>query len=311
MGPFQELELELRRNELRLVAARNNGVEEAFLAEVEPWAQDHPDPRVRTHYLGWLGRVRYWQGRFEEAATLHQEAAALERVQVTRGGRLLRAASAWVEAFEYTRARDAAAQALELAVSNRHPLIEMRARWVLRSMQYRTNTASAHDPEFVAAVMQIGEPEWEPIVLLTEAAIAWRSGAVDTARSLAGTAYDRWRPTGNKLGRLLAAGLLTATGAAPPADELRDVVACARSCRAPGVGVQTLALVTMKNVESPIPADEIFVLANQVPRHHWGTRLDLLSVRESLDSLGLREPGLPVTPNDGGRADQALTGDQS
>ncbi len=302
--PFGELELELRRNELRLVAARHNGVEEEFLEGIKPWAQGHPDPRVRAHYVGWLGRVRYWQGRFEEAATLHLEAAALERVEITRCGRLLRAASSCVEAFEYARARDAAAQALAIAVAHRHPLLEMRAQWVLRSMQYRTHAASAHDPEFVAAVMQIGEPEWEPIVLLTEAAIAWRSGAVDVARTLASTAYDRWRSAGNKLGRLLAAGLLVATDAPPSADEMRDVVACARACRAPGVGIQTLALVTTRNVESPISGGELLALAEQVPRRHWGTRLDLLSVRESLDRL-------PVARHEGCGSEQALAGDQS
>jgi hypothetical protein len=161
----------------------------------------------------------------------------------------------------------------------------MRARWVLRSMRYRRGEVVEPAPELVDAVAYIGAPDWEPVVLVTEAAIAWRAGDVDRARRLTRTAFERWPPTGNKAGRLLAAGLMAACGDALSPAERRDVVTGARACTAAGVGIQALALLAPLEPSDDAPNPIVLDLANQVPRPRWCTRLDVLSVHESLQRL--------------------------
>ncbi len=287
VAPFSDPALERRRHGVRMLAARRASlaVEEATLSEVLTWADASNDPAARAQASGWLGRLRYRQGRFDEAAACHTQAAAGAPWLVTMLWARLLASSALLEAFRFGEARVEAASALTIARHCRHALCEGRAAWVLRSVDYRTGALDAGpcDLELVEATSFVGAADLEALVCLNESAVAMRAGAREVSAKLAERAFRVWWPLQERVGSLLCAGLLVASGATLPETELRAVVDAALVCPIPGVGIQALAL--LRDVLSPAELLSAKPLAELVPPLRWDERMDVLSVNEALAAV--------------------------
>lgn len=293
MPPFLDAALERRRQGLRAVAMRVRAPpeEEALLAELRGWAEASTDPAAPGAYAGWLGRLRYRQGRFVEAAELHARAAVGEPWTTARLAALLRSASARMEAFQLDQAAASAREALEVARARRLPFYEAWAAWIVRSAAYRAGAAIAADVELVDAAAMLRLGDLEAMLCLGEAAIAFRGGDAALARSLARRAQRAWTAVGEVSGgALLAASLALASGDAAPDEEVTALVARALSCPVPGVGAQALGLVALAGRALPIGPAQLQALADQVAPASWDERLEVLSIREALDAI------TPLTP---------------
>src|SRR6185503_12369037 len=77
LGAFDDPEIERWRQWVRVRASIRESPEaaEAALEEARAWAERTAHPVARASVAGWLGLVCYEQGRFEEAARWHAEAA--------------------------------------------------------------------------------------------------------------------------------------------------------------------------------------------------------------------------------------------
>jgi Protein kinase domain len=286
LPPFADPALERLRQGLRVLAARACPLEqeEAVLAEASRWADASADPAARTAHAGWLGRLRYRQGRFAEAAVLHAEASAGEPWATAKLAALLSSASARMEASQLEQAAATARDALVLARRYRLPLFEARAEWIERAATYRAGAAGGPDRELVEAAALLGPSDIEAMICLNEAAVALRVGDRGGTRELAGRARRAWASLGEQSGgALLAAALALAGGAATPDDEVAALVERALAAGVPAVGVQVLGLIALAGRLPPLDGARVDALAAAVPRETWAARLDVLSVREALD----------------------------
>ena len=289
IAPFAELPLERRRHGVRVAAARrcSREREETVLANVARWAEECGDSQARAALAGWMGRLRYRQGRFDDAAALHVEAARQEAWVTTRIEATIAAASAWMEGFRHGEAEVWARSGLALAEGCRHPYHAARAEWILRSMAYRTGAASAPDHELVDAVAALGVLDAEALVCLTEAAVAWRVGRWSEGRALAMRVHRIWTPTAWTWGAMLARCLALACGDEAAKDEVKALAASAGACHLPRIGLQALGLL---GELFPEARDEWRVaaeaLAATVPREFWPLRMEVISVAEALAGVG-------------------------
>ncbi|XXX76127.1 protein kinase [Sorangium sp. So ce134] len=286
--PFAAPDLERRRQGLRVAAARGCSVsrEEEILAEVALWAERAGDPRARARLAGWMGRLRYRQGRFDESAALHAAAAEGEPWVADRVFEALASASSLLEAFCHREAAERARAALELCRRCRHPFYEARAEWILRAAAYRMGETSGADLELVGAVALLGAPVLEPLVCVTEAAAAWRAADLGTARALASRAHRAWQGRGSPWPALLARGVALAAGDPAEAGEIAALMAQAQRCPVPGLGVQILGLLALADPGARPPRRRALGdLVRAVARRRWGLCMDVLSIEESLAAL--------------------------
>ena len=285
--PFYDPELERVRRSVYVLAAHRStlATEERVIASIAPWAEGHHDPYVRAAYDGWLGQLRYRQGRYAESAELHARSAEVEWWVSLRASALLHAASAAMEGFDIENAERWGRDALALSRECRHVFHEARAEWLLRCIRYRLDEARAPDLELVRAIAEVGAPELEPLVYLNESAVAWRAGSRDVALDLATRARAAWAKLQEPLGALLSRALCIAFGDPTDARRIPDLTGRAVECRAPGVGLQALALLAMGGGDIPRKEATLTRLAGEVPHEHWKSRLDVLSVDEALRAL--------------------------
>jgi hypothetical protein len=290
LSPFGDARLERLRHRLRVSASRRCAPDRAerTLEEVTTWARSSPDPEARAELAWWSGRLRYREGRFEEAARLCAEAAERLTWTTERVAARIHAATAAMEAFQYEVAAAWALEAREVACACRNALLEGRAAWIERSLAYRLGRAAAPDLELVEAASRIGSLELlEAPVRRNEAAVAWRLGEHAVARELAVAARDIGRRLGESMGaRLLAAGLAVACGDPATEAELEALSRSAIECDTPGVGLQVLALMAGPGAARCDPATALR-LAAQVPATRWDERLDVMSIREALALCGV------------------------
>lgn len=242
------------------------------------------DEEMAARIRSALGRVRYRQGRFLEAAELHEAAARsgrpLDRVADKNAG-----AWALFEAFDFERAASLAAEALALAESHRHAGHEAAAAWTLRSIAYRRGVAGGPDMDLANAARYAVGRQVQGVILCTEAAAAYRAGHPD-ALSLALRSHDLLAAIGQPRGALLARCLAVAIGAAPEEGEIDALAQRALSVDGAGIGLQALALLRRGGHSLPGgQASRIAALAAEVPRESWGIPMDILSVDECLEAL--------------------------
>jgi hypothetical protein len=193
-----------------------------------------------------------------------------------------------MEAFRLDDARLCAEQARELAASCRNTHYEAKAKWLLRSIAYRAGRATDPDMELVDAVADVGVPDLEALVCLTEAAVYLRKGdSLESAR-LAERARRIWVSMGKQWAADLARCLALACDPALLDGEARALAERAAGCPVPGIGIQMLGLLGMRRPGLCEGwAGHARALAERVPRRFWRRRIDLLSVEEALAALGL------------------------
>jgi hypothetical protein len=296
MAPFVNRDLERRRQEVRVVASRVRPAAEqqAILEGLRAWADASSDPAASGAYASWQGRFSYRQGRFAEAAELHAVAVEGQRWVTARLAALMHVASCRMEAFQLDEAAAAAGTAREAARRDRLPFHEAAAERILRSVAYRTGAATTPDLELCDAAAQLRVGDWEAMLCLNEAAVAFRAGELPLARELAHRAQRAWTAVGEVSGgALLAATLALACGGAATPEEVGVLVERAIACRVAGVGVQALGLLALAGRAPEVDSARIAELAGQVAPAYQDQRLEVMSVREALDALSRRRPSSP------------------
>jgi hypothetical protein len=290
VAPFDDPRLEQGRQGLRILTTRRFWKErlEALLDEIAAWADGCGETQVRAAFAGWVGRLRYQQRRFDEAAELHARAAETEPWMTARIFAMLQSAAARLEAFQLEKAVEQAAKARDVAAEGRHPYFEARAEWLLRAIAYRRGTAMCADIDFVDMVAQVGVPDLEAMVCFTEAAVLWRAGFIPKAAELSERAYRLWIGMGKRWVAPLAHCLALACGTPASAQEAHALAKEALQCPEPSLGLQMLGLLslTFQDVRG-ILADAAPQLYEAVPRRFWHIRMDVLSVNESLAAAGV------------------------
>ncbi|WP_170319968.1 serine/threonine-protein kinase [Polyangium spumosum] len=300
--PFQDPELERRRHRIRItaVAARASASLLAeVLEEVEAWAEQSGHPLAQLSLVEGRALQRYHEGRFQEAAALHAQAATLEPWKTGRISLTLNSASALLEAFRHAEAAERATEARALAAQCRDPYWEGRAEWLIRAARYRMGELEGPDHEFVDAVARVGALDLEALVCLNEAAAAMRAGMLGEGAALAGRAASVWLGMGRPFATMLARALAIACGAPPDAGEVETLAERAVACKVPGLGIQALGLLGRVSPEMKgLRKDAIAGLVREIPRTNWDRRMDVLSVNESLEGV-VDTPGERVGDDDG------------
>lgn len=285
VAPFEDVGLELRRLGVRVLAARRSSAkrETHVVERVVECARASGDPLLVAAASGWLGRLRYREGRYEEAARLHMENAKGARWRGDRVSAQLLAASAMLEAFQNDEALALALAAREEARACRGVQLSGRAEWIARCALYRNGVDEGVDDELVAAARELGASNVFGLVVTSESAHAHR--ARDPRRgALAREAYAWWSESGEPIASLLTGALAIAAG-----EDLGDAARArlrtsAWTSEVPGVGVQASALLVLGGEQAP-PAEIRERLASTVPVERWPNRMDVLSVAESLAIL--------------------------
>lgn len=292
--PFADVDLERRRHwvRARAMAVRSSlDLLEEVLEDIEAWASATEEPLARLCLAEARALLSYGQGRFDEAAALHAEAAEREPSLTGRITATLNASSALLEAFRHREAAERALAALELAARCRHAYSEGCAERLLRAARYRMGEAGAPDVELAAAVALLGVPSIEGLVCLVEAAQAFRVGEGELARELSRRAAGIGQELAQPPLALLSRCLELASGARAHPDEVARLADQAGGCRVTGIGIQALGLLGRAHPEArPLFRDAIPKLLEGIPREHWSLRMDVLSVDEALAAaLGERE----------------------
>lgn len=286
--PFEDIDLELERLSIRVLAARRASVEseEEVLESLKHWRQARSDPVVDARFAIWVGRLRYRQGRYVEAAELHEQAAIGPLWSTLKATSIMHAASARMEAFQLEIAARHAQRAKEFFQSWRHAKGSAQAGWFVRTIAYRRGDPLSPDVEWLDQVARLALRETEGLACLTEAAIAWRSGDWTVGAAIATRGLRVWNTMGETAGALLLTSSLAVAcspDGAVSGSEIQSLAHRAALCSTPGVGIQVLALIAKHRGERP-SADEL-ALAEQVPRANWHQRIDVLSVDEALKML--------------------------
>jgi tetratricopeptide (TPR) repeat protein len=292
--PFGDVRLERARQGIRVLAARRASQERlaAVLDEVAAWAKERAEPEADAALAGWLGRLRYQQGRFDEAAELHAKAAAQEPWIIARIAALFHGASSLLEAFRHPEAAAVAREALDLAERCRHVHHEAACAWMLRTVAYRTAAPIDPDPELIAAVTHVGTPDVEASIYFTEACILWRAGRLPEAADIAERAHKIWSGMRKQWPALLARCLSLRCRPAARRSEALSLAERAIQCPVHGMGIQALGLLApIEPAVRLIAEPEAGRLSAEVPLRFWSMRIDVLSVLEALSALDIQ--GLP------------------
>jgi eukaryotic-like serine/threonine-protein kinase len=288
IAPFEDPHLELERFDTRVHAARRTDLEseQRVVAASAQWAFDRGDREARARASSWIGRLRYRESEFSEAARLHHEAAQLTANATVRIDSLLDAASAEMENLDVAQAMRDAEVARRAAIENRNPRQEARAEWLLRTLAYRDNRTTSVDEELLELVKHVGSLDQESLLAFTEAAVAYRAGQRDRARQLAELASSGWRELGRKLPAATSRSLAIACGEPVSEALLDELIGIARTNPDPVIGIQILALVVQGY---PALRPRVRALATQLAQsiapRYLRARSDVLSPEESIASI--------------------------
>ena len=287
LGPFVDPTLERCRQRIRVLAVATRASPSLLaevLDEIDEWAGESGDPMAELCAAEGHARRRYHEGRFDEAARLFAQAAALDPWMTGKIDATLRSTSALLEAFAHEQARKTAEEARSLARRARHPYLEGRAEWLIRSAEYRLGKTQRPDWELVEAAARVGVQDLEALVCFQEAAVAMRMDMLEVTCDLAERAATIWRSMGRPFARMLARALAISCGAETNDEEVETLVERAIGCKGAGIGVQTLGLFGRVFPEKRLAWQSVLSnLERTVPEEHWEQRIDVLSVRESLE----------------------------
>ncbi|MCB9780555.1 MAG: protein kinase [Alphaproteobacteria bacterium] len=300
MPPFDRTELELARLATRLLASRwaHTDTQRRVLADVRDWSARTGDAEIAARLPGWEGILAYREGRFEDAARLHEESAAARTEPLGRTSALTNAAMAWLEACEFERALHTAERARQAAEEARAPMYEARAVWIPRSVAVRRDEGLAPDLELVRAVVQLGHQELAGTVALTEAMLAWKAGDPTTCCDLARQALEQFEHAGIGPACLHARAIVTCTDSRPPTSASIDALAQqAAACPLPVVGLDVLGILADAGDLSPTALEAAERLACALPSGTLDVARGMMSPGEALRRVRrATSPGEPALP---------------
>lgn len=256
--------------------------EATALATARAWVASWGTPTARADLAGWISILAYRAGQMAQAIVAARVAARNKR---HGSGRLSAQASLCAALLDAGRLREAADEARTLyaaAWAARHPQHTARAEWARRAAAYRSGQPIRVDMSLVEAASALGG-YLSGQVLAGELAIAWRSGALVTARGLARRLGELWATSEDASVRWFA----RATGLPldePSTEQVRAHAAEAVGLRLPGLAVQGLGLLAWAR---PDLRPELRAVAlrelDRVPAALRVGRRELMSVAEALD----------------------------
>ena len=278
VGPFADIDLEIWRQGLR---ARSTGhlarvEEEALIAELDQWADEMPSER-RAKVDGWLGNLRYRQGRYEEAARLHERATSGKLARNSQISSMVNAGYSWLEAGRFDLAERIAERAVRSSAELRLSAFEARATALIRAARYRSKSIGQPDITLVEAAFHLG-PFIGALVSLTEAAAAWRANS-PAASELALRSAKGWREAGQEGLGVLLTSLARAAGAQGQPESDRRLADSAMAGLPVDLALQVLGLLCIGGARRDPRIDD---LATRVMSTDFEQRLDILSVNEAL-----------------------------
>ena len=249
--PQQDADLEDWRVGLGVMAGSALGPETLSFA-LERAAQERvapPGPDTLGRQLGWTAQHLYQQERYPEAAEAYRRSAESRSRRDSQASALLGVASAALSAGWLNEAEEAALSALRTAAGSRLPAFEARAEWRLREVAYRAGRANAVDPELIDAITRLGSPAITGLLLLNEAAVAWRAGQLPEAEALAGRSVASLEQADATAARALARALQIRCGGRTGEGERSLLVAEARALPWPGITLQVLGLLAENDAQ--------------------------------------------------------------
>lgn len=282
---FEDWELELRRQMYRLQVSPSckPGLFPQVLEEIQEWAKEYDFPEVRGTVLSWTAKKLYQQGKFRESAQMHLEAARLKERLTARLSSLTSAISGWLEALELEEARLLAMEVFALAKECRQPKYQARAKYLLRAISYRMGELPEEEPEFLEALEELGVPELLGLVLLNEAAGAFRRGEQERARTISLRAMAIWGRTRNYWGARLAKGLAIRCGASSDWVECAALIEVAEGCPLPMIGAQIIGLLASQvEVIPPSARRYVEAMAKASSEQEFRVWREVLSLEEVL-----------------------------
>ena len=291
VSPFAEPALEIMRQSMRVRAVRACPLarEVAVLDDILAWAEvaggDAP-----MHAAAWLGRLRYRQGRYDEAAALHTTVARSTLPPHLRLTALTNAATALQSAQRYAQAKDLATQALNEASALRHAYAAARAEWILRALDYRNGRTQGADLELVDAMAHLGVPYLRAQVAMTEALAAWRAGDLIVAAQLAQVAIDHAARVGMRSVELTSRLILALARRQRAPDLASAALDFARGSEDPEVAIQFAGLAAMVSPPTPVGVRLVSTLLTHIAPDRWHARLDLISPAEAMIAAGAALP---------------------
>jgi hypothetical protein len=299
LAGFADPSLELERQATRVRAARrvDLATERRVVESAARWAEERADAEARARASAWLGRLTYRECNYGDSARLHHAAAAGTSLAIVRITSWLDASNAEIWDLRPDDAARDARRARAEAERYRCVYHEARAEWLLRYAAYRDGRAAACDHELVALSASVGVPELEAQIHLTEAAVAWRVGDVDTGTTLAQRAAELWRSLAMHTPASTATALAAACRRVLSEAAAQPLLDTARAAWDPTIGLQIAGLVCMASPEhAPAAAPLLRELATRRPPREWDARLDVLSPRECFTAAGLPVPDCPQPP---------------
>ncbi len=264
LGRLADPQLETWRR-AALARAANAMPVERHIELLERLDEDAPPGRqARAHSEAWWARVHYREGAFGQAADGYTSSADLREHWHDATLQRLNAASALMECDRpdaLERAHAIAVRATDEAASRRYVLIDARAWWIRRATAYRLGHAESADHELVAAYVELPNAWLASAGLCTEAAIAWRAGAVEDAINIADRAFAiASRSTARPIAQIMLSFgvyLRAKQGGADPADAARALAGLDLALP-PMLAAQSAALLLLSGVvEYPARLHEI------------------------------------------------------
>lgn len=281
-------DLEIWRVAIQVGCAEHRGLDahERVLERHAAWSRAG-HARRRAKWLGWMGRLRYVQGRYAEACAFQLEAAAGKRPYEVLSS-LLNAATAALEVSPGGLAQAARilSRAERLAATTGKARERARVVRLARTVAYRRGTAGSPRVDLVRAAEQVSRLEGAYFAF-NEAAVAWRAGERSLCAQLAQGASGVFVEAGVTQVADLAQALAGAAGAwVAPAEVGRMLAAVGTGERLPDVDAQILALLAPGTEDARVRARYLLDRLGSIDR---ARRLDVLS----LDEVVARVEGQP------------------
>jgi len=286
--PFDDVDLELWRHAQRVRASMRLPLDRSAsaVAEAEAWANATGVARVLASVASWRALHLMDQVRPAEAARLHLAAAERTDRVTARMASQFNAALAFIVGVRLDEARSAAEKCCAVAASCRNSKFEAMAETLLRAIRYRLAETMSPDMELVDAVDALGDRQIMGRLLLTEAAVAWRTGLLPDARALAMRSWKLTQALGEPIWPATARALELVCGAVTEADEIPRLIGTATSEAEAEMAVQALGLLALA---APTRAAELRALAAlraaELRFAEAAPRGQVLSVREALEGL--------------------------
>lgn len=271
------------------VCVKSSGETRAFLEECEPWFRAQ-QPEIRVVHEVWSAIVLGNEGNFRASAEMN-ESAAKTRHELGRIPELLSsmfsAMGGWLNVLDYGRAMDCY-QIYQPYVDRAQGCLALQVRYRGRRMMYMLGEPLELEPEFDLAVRHVGNGYFEALVMLTEAAIAWRLNTPKEARYYAGRAAQSWRNFGWVSGELLGIALEAINGA-PLALSMDELCERLQAIVWPRMVVQIAGL--LHEFGDDLQQETLRHLVTQrlqeIPLEVHGKRLEVLSIAEACERMGL------------------------